>query len=235
MNGNAFGTGMPTSGRVERLTQLTPELLIRAYAAGVFPMAETRDDPSVFWIDPDQRGILPFDAFHVPRSLRKTLRRQPFTVTVDADFNGVVAECAEPTPERGETWINEPIAVAYADLHEHGLAHSVECWRDGRLVGGLYGVSLGGAFFGESMFSRETDASKIALVHLVARLRTDGFSLLDIQFITDHLQKFGAREIPRDHYHELLDQALAIKAWFQPEPLDPGSLEAFVQSITQTS
>ncbi|HKW54194.1 MAG TPA: leucyl/phenylalanyl-tRNA--protein transferase, partial [Stellaceae bacterium] len=156
---------------------LTPELLLRAYAAGIFPMAETADDPDVFWVDPEQRGILPLDRFHLPRRLARTLRQDIFEVRCDAVFEAVVRGCAEPTPERPKTWINEEIVRLYAALHRLGFAHSVETWRDGELVGGLYGVALGAAFFGESMYSRVTDASKVALAQLVARLRLGGFRL----------------------------------------------------------
>lgn len=226
---------MTPGGRIERLSRLTPELLIKAYAAGVFPMAEARDDPTVFWVDPDERGILPFDAFHVPRSLRKTVRRQVFNVRFDTAFRDVMEQCAEPAPGRRETWINEPILDTYVALHDAQVTHSVECWQDDRLVGGLYGVALGGVFFGESMFSRATDASKVALVHLVARLKVDGFALLDVQFITQHLRQFGAMAIPREAYHKRLDEALAINVRFQPEPLSLAALEGCWQSITQTS
>ena len=218
-----------------RRNRLTPELLVRAYAAGIFPMAETRDDPDVFWVDPEERGILPLDAFHVPRSLRKVVRQGRFDVRFDTAFRDVMDRCADPAPGRTETWINQPILDAYVALHEAGVTHSVECWRDGELVGGLYGVALGGAFFGESMFSRETDASKVALVHLVARLKVDGFVLLDVQFITGHLLRFGAIAVPRADYQVLLDAALAVDARFQPGPLSPSELAAGWQSMTHTS
>jgi leucyl/phenylalanyl-tRNA--protein transferase len=219
---------MTVRGRIQRQSRLTPEMLVRAYAAGIFPMAETRDDPTVYWIDPDERGVLPFESFHVPRSLRSTVR-------IDSAFRAVIENCAEPAPGRKDTWINRPILDAYAALHDLGITHSVECWRDDKLVGGLYGVALGGAFFGESMFSRCTDASKVALVHLVARLRADGFKLLDIQFLTEHLARFGAATVARGTYLALLDEALDIKAEFRPEPLTHLELEAFLQSMTQTS
>jgi leucyl/phenylalanyl-tRNA--protein transferase len=226
---------MTVRGRIQRQSRLTPEMLVRAYAAGIFPMAETRDDPTVYWIDPDERGILPFDSFHVPRSLRKTVRRGLFEVRIDTAFRAVIEACAEPAPGRRDTWINSPILDAYTALHELGITHSVECWQDGDLVGGLYGVALGGVFFGESMFSRRTDASKVALVHLVGRLRADGFRLLDIQFLTEHLAHFGAITVTRGAYLALLDEALDLAVSFRPEPLSHLELEAFLQSTTQTS
>jgi leucyl/phenylalanyl-tRNA--protein transferase len=195
-------------------SDLTPELLLKAYSVGLFPMAESADDPALFWVDPERRGIMPLDGFHVPRSLRKTVRKGDFAVSCDTDFVGVVRACAEPTATRPSTWINEEIVRLYAALHAMGNAHSVECRQDGVLVGGLYGVALGGAFFGESMFSRATDASKVALVHLVARLQRGGFLLLDAQFITAHLARFGATEVPRAKYRRLLATALAQQARF---------------------
>ena len=216
------------------MTELTPETLLRAYAVGLFPMAERRDDQTLFWIDPEKRGILPIDRFHLPRRLARKLRRRPFEVRCDSAFEDVIRECAAPADDRPETWINEEIVALYTDLNQMGRAHSVECWRDGRLVGGLYGVTLGAAFFGESMFSRETDASKIALAHLVARLRKGGFSLLDVQFVTGHLSRFGAVEILRSGYRHLLAEALDRTATFYPE-LDPSEVERLLQPITQTS
>jgi leucyl/phenylalanyl-tRNA--protein transferase len=185
--------------------RLTPQLLVRAYASGVFPMADGRGG-RIHWYAPDPRAIIPLDAFHVPRSLRQTIAKGVFAVTADADFPRVIRACAE----REETWISGEIIRAYTELHRLGLAHSVEAWRDGRLAGGLYGVSLGGAFFGESMFSRETDASKVALVALVERLRERGFLLLDTQYLTPHLARFGAVEIPRREYERRLAAALAL-------------------------
>ncbi|WGF86959.1 leucyl/phenylalanyl-tRNA--protein transferase [Marinivivus vitaminiproducens] len=190
------------------IVTLTPELALRAYQLGLFPMARDRDDPTIQWIEPRQRGILPLDGFHVPRSLRKALRRAPFEVRVDTAFRAVIEACAEPGPDRERTWINDELIELYVGLFEAGYGHSVECWADQRLVGGLYGVSLGGAFFGESMFSRVTDASKIALVHLVERLRVGSYVLLDIQFVNDHLRQFGAIEIPRSIYRARLAEAL---------------------------
>ena len=213
--------------------QLTPELLLNAYAVGIFPMAEARDDPELYWIDPERRGILPLDGFHVPRSLRRTLRRAPFEVEVDRAFRDVVAGCAEPTRERPESWINDEIRAVYGALFDAGYAHSVESWRDGALVGGLYGVAIGGAFFGESMFSRVTDSSKIAFIHLAARLRQGGFVLLDTQFVTAHLARFGAIEIPRRDYRNRLAAALGKEAQF---PLElPGDVLSSLQSSTPIS
>lgn len=189
---------------------LTPQLLLGAYASGIFPMAESRNDADLYWIDPDKRGVLPLDTFHIPRRLRKTIRTSPFEIRCDSDFIGTVRGCAEPQGNRPETWINDEIERLYAALFEMGFAHSVECWLDDTQVGGLYGVSLGGAFFGESMFSRVRDASKVALCHLAARLRNSGFVLLDSQFVTDHLRQFGAVEIDRPDYKRRLAAALKV-------------------------
>ena len=185
--------------------RLTPELLLRAYAAGVFPMSEAQDDPRVFWVDPERRGILPLDGFHLSRSLRKTILKAPFHITLDMDFEGVVRGCAA----REETWINDAIFRGYFALHRLGYAHSIEVWDGDDLVGGVYGVALGRAFFGESMFSRTTNASKVALATLVAHLRQTGFVLFDTQFTTEHLVSLGAVEVPRAEYHAMLDAALA--------------------------
>ena len=192
------------------MAQLDPDLLLRAYSIGVFPMADSRAAPDIFWVEPKKRGVLPLDGFRLSHSLGKTLRSDRFTVTADRAFRDVVSTCAEPTPQRPDTWINPQIELAYAELHSRGHAHSIETWHDGRLVGGLYGVKLGAAFFGESMFSRKSDASKIALAWLVARLRVGGFRLLDCQFITEHLASLGAVEIARDAYVALLDEALGV-------------------------
>jgi len=196
------------------LLRLTPELLLAAYALGRFPMAGDRDDPHVHWIEPLRRGIIPLDAFHVPRSLRKVVRQGRFELRVDSDFAGVIRACAEATGERPRTWLNDGLIGLYTTLHRMRHAHSVEAWRDGRLVGGLYGVRLGSAFFGESMFSRERDASKVALVELVARLRAGGFRLLDTQFVTEHLTRFGAVEISQAEYRRRLRAALRQEAAF---------------------
>jgi leucyl/phenylalanyl-tRNA---protein transferase len=177
------------------VTTLTPELLLQAYAVGIFPMAESAEDDEVFWVDPDPRGVLPLEQFHVPKRLRRTVRQEVFEIRCDSAFEAVLRACAEPAGDRPSTWINPEILRLYSGLHRIGAAHSVEAWMGRELVGGLYGVSLAGAFFGESMFSRVTDASKVALVHLVARLRAGGYRLLDTQFVTQHLQQFGAVEI----------------------------------------
>lgn len=193
---------------------LDPDLLLRAYANGVFPMAESAEDPDLFWVEPDRRGVLPLDGFHVARRLARTVRSDRFEVTVDTDFEAVIAGCAAPAPGRTGTWINAEIRRVYGELFRLGRVHTVEVRRDGALVGGLYGVRIAGAFFGESMFSRETDSSKVALVHLVARLRLGGFRLLDAQFLTDHLARFGAEEIPRLAYRRRLAAALTAPAEF---------------------
>lgn len=206
--------------------KITPEMLLRAYAIGIFPMAEARNDPELYWIDPEHRGILPLDAVHIPRSLKKTVRRGlsggegAFRVTCDRAFEAVITGCAAPAPGRGQTWINDTIFDLCRQLFVMGHAHSVEVWQEKELVGGLYGISLGGAFFGESMFSRATDASKVALVHLVARLRHGGYDLLDTQFVTKHLSRFGTIEIPRDDYRQRLNIALAKPATFYSEVPD---------------
>jgi leucyl/phenylalanyl-tRNA--protein transferase len=193
-----------------RIPPLDPELLLRAYTVGVFPMADRRDAPSVYWVEPKTRAILPLDGFHLSKSLKKTLLSGRYETTANRDFAGVVRLCAESAPNRPDTWINSQIESAVQVLHQHGHAHSIETWQDGRLVGGLYGISLGGAFFGESMVSRATDASKVALAHLVARLRVGNFTLLDCQFMTDHLASLGAVEISRADYMALLDPAVAV-------------------------
>ena len=193
---------------------ITPQLLLRAYSIGLFPMAESAKDNQLFWVDPEERAIFPLDAFKVSHSLAKTIRSDRFDIRVDYDFDAVIQGCAAPAPERENTWINAEIKRLYRELFDLGFAHTVECWRKGALVGGLYGVSLRAAFFGESMFSRERDASKVALVHLVARLKLGGFRLLDAQFITSHLAQFGAIEIPRDGYLVLLADAVACNADF---------------------
>lgn len=188
--------------------EITPDLMLRAYRAGLFPMAETRRGNRLYWLDPEQRGVLPLGGFHLPRRLLRTLLADTFTVTADADFSGVIAGCAAAAPGREDTWINDEIERLFVELHRLGHAHSVEAWQGEALVGGLYGVVLGGVFFGESMFSRSRDASKAALAHLVARLRLAGFRLLDTQFVTAHLAQFGALEIPREEYRALLAAAV---------------------------
>jgi leucyl/phenylalanyl-tRNA--protein transferase len=192
--------------------RLTPEILLRAYAEGLFPMAERRGDPTLYWVSPERRGIIPLDTFHVPRRLARTVRSGLFSVTADRAFRDVMQACAAPMPDRPESWINDEILRLYTALHLGGHAHSIECWQDGKLAGGLYGVRLGAAFFGESMFSRRRDASKVALVHLVDGLKRGGFALLDTQFITAHLARFGAIEIPRERYLRKLQDALNREA-----------------------
>ena len=196
---------------------VTPSLLLRAYACGIFPMAESADDPTLFWVEPQMRGVLPLDRFHLPRRLARTVRSERFEIRVDTDFEGVIARCATPASGRRMTWINAPIRSLYGELFRMGHVHTVEAWREGRLVGGLYGLKLGAVFFGESMFSIERDASKVALVHLVARLKRGGFQLLDTQFLTEHLAQFGAIEIPRDDYVKVLDVALRGEAIFSSD------------------
>jgi leucyl/phenylalanyl-tRNA--protein transferase len=197
------------------MVEITPHLVLRAYAEGLFPMAESASADELFWYDPDHRGILPLDRFHVPRRLERTLRQERFEVRFDTAFPAVILACAAEHPGRASTWINRDIVRLYCQLHELGFAHSVESWEQDELVGGLYGVALGGAFFGESMFSRRSNASKVALVHLVDRLRAGGFVLLDTQFVTEHLRQFGAVEIPRAEYRRRLDQALTTDARFE--------------------
>jgi leucyl/phenylalanyl-tRNA---protein transferase len=194
--------------------RIDPELLLRAYATGVFPMAEEADNPEIFWVRPEKRGVLPFENFHVSHSLRKTVRQGRFDIRYDTDFAGVIAGCASGSGERARTWINGPIREAYGKLFDLGYCHTVEAWRDGNLVGGLYGIALGSAFFGESMFSRERDASKVCLVHLVSHLIERNFTLLDTQFTTNHLETFGAVEVPRRQYQKMLENALAQPAEF---------------------
>src|SRR6476469_2678576 len=206
------------AARENALLDLTPEVLLKAYACGIFPMAEDADDPALFWIDPPERGIIPLDAFHVPSRLARTVRSTRFTVTCDRDFSAVIDACAEPGPKRARTWINAPIRQLYRGLFEIGHCHTVEVYDGDALVGGLYGVSLGRAFFGESMFHRARDASKIALIHLVARLKAGGYHLLDTQFVTEHLKVFGAVEVPKKRYHQLLQDALDGEADFGELP-----------------
>lgn len=230
---------------------LDPSMLLRAYSRGIFPMADSRDAPDIYWVEPRRRGILPLEQFHLSRSLARRLKSGQYQTSADQNFHGVVAACAALTPDRNATWINHPIERAVSQLHALGHAHSIETWCDGELVGGLYGISLGRAFFGESMFSRATDASKIALAHLVARLRCGGFTLLDCQFITPHLASLGAIEVSRKHYIALLGEALAASAGgvsdfgaldaLEPESLrttsvsGPVSIWRILQLLGQTS
>jgi leucyl/phenylalanyl-tRNA--protein transferase len=194
--------------------EITPEVLLKAYACGIFPMAESADDPALYWIEPDMRGIIPIDGFHIPARLARTVRTTAFTVWVDRDFDAVIDGCAEAKDDRARTWINGRIRQIYASLFAAGHCHSVEVYDGDALVGGLYGVSLGRAFFGESMFHRARDASKIALVHLVARLRAGGYRLLDTQYVTDHLKTFGAVEVAKRRYHRMLEEAIEGAADF---------------------
>lgn len=196
------------AGRRSRDQRITPELLLRAYSIGLFPMSDAADDPEIFWVEPEMRGILPLDAFHISKSLAKAVRKKPFDIRFDTAFDAVVEKCAEEAEDRPSTWINDTIKELYGALHKLGHAHSVEAWEGDALVGGLYGVSLGSAFFGESMFSRLTNASKICLVHLVERLKMRGFTLLDTQFTTEHLKTFGAIDVPKTEYGVLLDRAM---------------------------
>ena len=202
---------------------VTPSLLLRAYACGIFPMADSADDPSLYWVEPAIRGVLPLDAFRLPRRLARTVRADVFEIRIDTDFAQVIDNCAASRPGRRSTWINATIRELYGKLFRLGHVHTVEAWRDGAMVGGLYGVKLGAAFFGESMFARERDASKVALTHLVARLRRGGFQLLDTQFVTEHLARFGTIETAREEYHLLLDAALEGEAEFRPFPGEAAS------------
>ncbi|MEO8668924.1 MAG: leucyl/phenylalanyl-tRNA--protein transferase [Bauldia sp.] len=214
--------------------EITPQVLLKAYACGIFPMAESADDPGLYWIEPEARGIIPLGRFHVPRRLARTVAGDVFEVHVDRDFEGVISGCAAAAPDRAKTWINARIRRLYGDLFELGHCHTVECWQDGKLVGGLYGVRLGAAFFGESMFSRARDASKVALVHLVARLKRGGFRLLDTQFTTEHLKQFGAVDVDRRQYQHLLEKAIEADADFYC--LAGGATgEDVLQSVSQTS
>ncbi|HEV2957843.1 MAG TPA: leucyl/phenylalanyl-tRNA--protein transferase [Xanthobacteraceae bacterium] len=213
------------------LVEITPEVLLKAYACGIFPMAESADDPALYWIEPERRGVLPLDSFHVPARLRRTVRKDHYRVVCDVDFDAVIDACAEPAAGRARTWINARIRALYRGLYARGHCHTVEVYDGGDLVGGLYGVSLGGAFFGESMFHRVRDASKIALVHLVARLRAGGFVLLDTQFVTDHLKTFGARELTRRQYHRQLETALVANGRFAALPVDRGMSGAEALSV----
>ena len=206
------------SAMSKRAFEITPDLLLRAYRAGLFPMAETRTGEKLHWLDPERRGVLPLDGFHLPRRLQRTVLSGPYQVMSNTAFPAVIALCAESTPGRDDTWINSDIERMFNALNRMGHAHSVETFLDGELVGGLYGVAIGGVFFGESMFTRARDASKAALVHLVARLRLGGFRLLDTQFLTTHLAQFGAVEVPRDVYKARLADAVQVDASWRPEP-----------------
>jgi leucyl/phenylalanyl-tRNA--protein transferase len=213
-----------------RVVEITPDLMLRAYRHGLFPMAETRQGDRLYWLDPERRGVLPLDAFHLPKRLLRTVLSGAYEVTADRDFASVIAGCARSAPGREDTWINRQIERLFNELHRMGHAHSVETWQGGALVGGLYGVSLGGVFFGESMFSTARDASKVALVHLVARMRLSGYQLLDTQFVTTHLAQFGAREIAREDYKGRLAAAVEVAARWQAAPADD-VLQAEIRAI----
>lgn len=216
------------------MVEITPQVLLKAYGCGIFPMAESAYDNALYWIEPERRGIIPLNAIHIPRSLAKIIKKDRFDVKIDTDFHGVIDGCASLRAGRKSTWINDRIRELYYQLFKLGYCHTVETWQNGRLVGGLYGVHLGGVFFGESMFSYERDASKVALVYLFARLINGGFKLLDTQFVTDHLRTFGAVEITRDKFQILLEDALHYKADFYYLPADcPSSF--ILQSVSQTS
>jgi leucyl/phenylalanyl-tRNA--protein transferase len=208
------------ASRESAFVEITPDVLLKAYACGIFPMAESADDPALYWIEPEMRGIIPLDGFHVSSRLARTVRSDRFTVAVNRDFDAVIDGCAEPKLGRARTWINGRIRTLYRKLYERGHCHSVEVYDGDHLVGGLYGVSLNRVFFGESMFHRARDASKVALVHLVARLRAGGYTLLDTQFVTEHLKSFGALEVSRRQYHRLLEEALTGDADFAALPLE---------------
>jgi leucyl/phenylalanyl-tRNA--protein transferase len=207
--------------RDDLFVEITPEVLLKAYACGIFPMAENADDPSIYWIEPDERGIIPIEGFHVPQRLARTIRADHFEVRIDHDFDAVIEGCAAPQHDRERTWINQRIRSLYSKLHDIGHCHSVEVYEKGVLAGGLYGVRLGRAFFGESMFHTVRDASKVALAHLVARLKTGGFALLDTQFVTDHLRTFGAEEVPRARYQKMLENALVGEGDWRKLPIHP--------------
>src|SRR5271169_3953134 len=222
------------ANRESALVDITPEVLLKAYACGIFPMAESAEDPTLYWIEPERRGILGLDQVHVPRRLARIVKQDKFEVRVDSAYEGVIEGCASSRAGRRTTWINKRIRELYAELFEMGFCHTIESWHDGTLVGGLYGVALGRAFFGESMFSYQTDASKVALIYLVARLRFGGFCLLDTQFVTDHLRQFGAQEISRAAFHRRLEQALQGLGEFGRLPAG-ASASGILQLVSQTS
>ena len=205
---------------------VTADLLLRAYEAGIFPMAESADDPGLYWIEPKERGIIPLERFHVPKSLAKTIRAGRFDIAINRDFDAVIAGCAAETPDRRQTWINQRIRTLYGELYDRNFVHTVEVYQQGQLVGGLYGVSLGGAFFGESMFHRARDASKVALAYLVARLKFGGYALLDTQFVTPHLAQFGTLAVRRVRYRQMLQRALQAQGDFLalPDDADPQTI-----------
>jgi leucyl/phenylalanyl-tRNA--protein transferase len=212
------------ASRDDIMIEITPQVLLKAYSCGIFPMAESADDPALYWIEPQHRGILPLGSVHIPRRLARTVRNDTYRVSIDTDYDGVIEGCAAERAGRRSTWINSRIRLLYRELFRLGHCHTVEVWDEERLVGGLYGVALGGAFFGESMFSYARDASKVALVHLVGRLLAGGFTLLDTQFVTDHLRQFGTVEVDRDEFHRQLDRALKHTADFLVLPREtPGA------------
>ncbi len=221
--------------------EITPQVLLKAYSCGIFPMAESADDPALYWIEPQSRGVLPLDKVHIPRRLARTIRSGQFQVRVNTDFNGIIDGCAASRPGRRSTWINARIRNLYGALYRQGHCHTIEVWQDGRLVGGLYGVVLGRAFFGESMFSIERDASKVGLVYLVARLVRGGFTLLDTQFVTDHLRQFGTVDLDKTAFHKALEGAVSGRADYLllPEDTSPEEIIAIVRrasgDITPTS
>lgn len=216
------------------MTEITADILLKAYMCGCFPMAESRDDEELFWVDPKERGILPLDSFHTPKRLIKAIKAEPYEVTIDQAFAKVIRACAAPRVGHDDSWINSTIMKLYEELFERGNAHSVECWHEGELVGGLYGVDIGSGFFGESMFHTKTNASKIALCYLVARLKAGGYTLLDTQFVTEHLSQFGAIEISRDEYLTMLKSAVANPADFYSLNSSSSS-STILQLITQIS
>ncbi len=222
------------SRRDDPVSEITPQVLLKAYAAGIFPMADSAEDPRLYWIEPETRGVIPLDGFHLPRRLARTVASDRFSVSTDSDFEGVIDGCAAVTEGRQKTWINARIRRLYGELFALGHCHCIEVRRDNQLVGGLYGVRLGAAFFGESMFTRERDASKVALIHLIARLKVGGFRLLDAQFATPHLKQFGAVDIDKHRYHHLLEDAVQIEADFYR--LAGGATgEVILQSVSHTS
>ena len=216
------------SDEVLNQNRLTPANIIKAYSVGIFPMAENYSDQKIYWINPQNRGILPLGGLHISKSLRKTIKRKSFNVTYNYKFRHIIQECAKIGSRRPETWINQEIMEAYIELHKIGYAHSIECWKDNKIVGGLYGIALGGAFFGESMFSQQSNASKIALVHLVAILKDRGFILLDTQFTSDHLETMGVIEISRENYLKKLKNALAKSPVFYQKYTNHQMLEALL-------
>ncbi|MCV0368877.1 MAG: leucyl/phenylalanyl-tRNA--protein transferase [Filomicrobium sp.] len=216
------------------MIEITPQVLLKAYSCGIFPMAESAADPALYWIEPQQRGILPLDEVHVPKRLARTVRGTPFVVRIDDNFESIISGCAASKPGRRSTWINARIRTLYRELFELGYCHTVGVWRDDELVGGLYGLALGSAFFGESMFSTERDASKIALIHLVARLIAGDFTLLDTQFVTDHLRQFGTIEVDRGTFQETLEEALSKQGNFNalPRQVDGATALSIINDAT---